>query len=149
MFPKQHKHSSDCCHYVHLSIESHFVGVNRPYELHRKEEQICSSFRCNSYGPWTPTKCDSVVIFTSFYNKVCRGIAYLTQKCHISQVSNVQKVGHLEQPARTDDKLNKAALWSSANNTNKRLIFLKFDYRKYSNILLFYKSTCHLLSKWT
>ena len=38
---------------------------------------------------------------------------------------------------RTDDELNKAAMWSSANNTNKRLIFLKFDYRKYSNILLF------------
>ena len=34
----------------------------------------------------------------------------LTQKCHISEVSNVQKVGHLEQPARTDDELNKAAL---------------------------------------
>ena len=26
-------------------------------------------------GPWTPTKCDSILIFTSFYNKVCRGIA--------------------------------------------------------------------------
>ena len=26
---------------------------------------------------------------------------------------------------------------------------LKFDYRKYSNILLLYKSTCHLLLKWT
>ena len=38
---------------------------------------------------------------------------------------------------------------TSANNTNKRLIFLKFDYRKYSNILLLYKSTCHLLLKWT
>ena len=37
---------------------------------------------------------------------------------------------------QTDDKLNKVAVWSSANNTNKRLIFLKFDYRKYSNILL-------------
>ena len=26
--------------YCHLSIESHFVGVHGPYELHRKEEQI-------------------------------------------------------------------------------------------------------------
>ena len=23
---------------------------------------ICSSFRCNSYGPWTPTKCDSMLL---------------------------------------------------------------------------------------
>ena len=30
---------------VHLSIESHFVGVHGPYELHRKEEQIkCTAF---------------------------------------------------------------------------------------------------------
>ena len=25
---------------LHLGIESHFVGVHRPYELHRKEKQI-------------------------------------------------------------------------------------------------------------
>ena len=43
----------------------------------------------------------------------------------------------------------KTAVRTSANNTNKRLIFLKFDYRKYSQILLLYKSTCHLLLKWT
>ena len=34
----------------------------------------------------------------------------LTQKCHISQISDVQKVRHLEQPAETDDELNKAAV---------------------------------------
>ena len=38
------------------------------------------SFRCNSYGPWIPTKCDSILIFTSFNNKVCRGIAYFNTK---------------------------------------------------------------------
>ena len=75
---------------TYLSIESHFVGVHGRYELHRKEEQIkcialavhliCSSFRCNSYRPWTPTKCDSILIFTSFYNKVCRDIAYFNTK---------------------------------------------------------------------
>ena len=27
--------------------------------------QIWYSFRCNSYGPWTPTKCDSVLKFKS------------------------------------------------------------------------------------
>ena len=42
--------------------------------------KICSSFRCNSYRPWTPTKCDSILIFTSFYNKVCRDIAYFNTK---------------------------------------------------------------------
>ena len=73
----------------------------------------------------------------------------LSQKCHFSQISNAQKVRHLEQLAEMDEELNKAAVCSSANNTNKRLIFLKFDYRKYSNILLLYKSTCHLLLKWT
>ena len=26
--------------FCYLSIESHFVGVHGPYELHRKEEQI-------------------------------------------------------------------------------------------------------------
>ena len=31
----------------------------------------------------------------------------------------------------------------------KRLTFLKFDYRKYSNFLLLYKSSCHLRLKWT
>ena len=129
--------------HVYLSIESDFVGVHGPYELHRKEKQIectayavyavhenllfsvgvhgpyincigkkgklnapltrcmkiCFSVRCNSYGPWTPTKCDSILIFTSFYNKVCRGIAYFNTKCHISQIPNVQKVRHLGQPA--------------------------------------------------
>ena len=73
----------------------------------------------------------------------------LTQKCHISQISNEQKVCKtLGTAKQTDDELNKAAVRSSANNTNKRLTFLKFDYRKYSNLLR-YKSTCHLRLKWT
>ena len=50
---------------------------------------------------------------------------------------------------QTEDEVNKSAVWSSANNTNRRLTFLKFDYRKYSNFLLLYKSTCHLRLKWT
>ena len=83
-----------------------------------------------------------------FTTKFVAVLLTLTQKCHISQISNVQKARHLEQPA-PDDELNKAAVWTSANNANKRLIFLKFDYRKCSNILLLYKSTCHLLLKWT
>ena len=84
-----------------------------------------------------------------FTTKFVAVLLTLTQNCHISQVSNVQKVRHLEQPAGTDDELNKAVVWSSVNNTNKRLIFLKFDYCKYSNILLLYKSRCHLLLKCT
>ena len=86
---------------VKLSIESHFVGVHGPYELHRKEKQMeCTAYAVHSmcfnfFGsgafnlllfpmqfiwPWTPTKCDSILIFTSFYNKFCRGIAYFNTK---------------------------------------------------------------------
>ena len=33
---------------IHFSIESHFVGVHGPYELHWKEEQIkCTALACN------------------------------------------------------------------------------------------------------
>ena len=145
----------------HLSIESHFVGIHGPYELHRKEEHIrCTALVVYENLLFFPMqfiwpvntdkmKCDSILIFTSFYNKVCRDIAYFNTICRISQISNVQKVKHLEQPEETDDELNKAAMGSSANNTNKILIFLKFDNRKYNNILLLYKSICHLLLKWT
>ena len=45
-----------------------------------------------------------------FTTKFVAVLLTLTQKCHIPQVLNIQKVGHLEQPARTDDELNKAAL---------------------------------------
>ena len=50
----------------------------------------------------------------------------LAQKCHISQISNVQKSTNTWNSQQTDDD------WT---NTNKWLIFLKFDYRKCSNIL--------------
>ena len=33
----------------------------------------------------------------------------------------------LRKTKQTEDGLNKSAVWSSANNTNKRLIFLKFN----------------------
>ena len=144
---------------IHLGIESHFVGVHGPYELHWKEKQIkctanavhliCFSFRCNSYGPWTPTKCDSILIFTSFNNKGCCDIAYFnTKMSHLSDFKRT-KSKTLRTAKQMEDGLNKSAVWSSANNTNKRLTFLKFDYRKYSNFLLLYKSTCHLRLKWT
>ena len=42
--------------------------------------KICYSFRGNSYGPWTPTKCDAILILTSIQNKVCRNIAYCNTK---------------------------------------------------------------------
>ena len=38
-----YKHMSSCVKVsndVNISIELHFVGIHRPYELHRKEEQI-------------------------------------------------------------------------------------------------------------
>ena len=45
-----------------------------------------------------------------FTTKCVAVLLTLTQKCNISQVSNVQKIRHLEQSARTDDELNKAAM---------------------------------------
>ena len=52
-------HNYNCNKVYHLSIESHFVGVHGPYELHRKEKQISCT--------------------ASFY-KVYRGIAYFNTK---------------------------------------------------------------------
>ena len=37
----------DLWNYLYLGIESHFVGVHGPYELHRKEKQI--KMRFNTY----------------------------------------------------------------------------------------------------
>ena len=111
--------------------------------------KIYFSFRCNSYGPWTLTKCDSILIFTFFNNKVCCHIAYSNTK--ISYLSDFKRTKSktLRTAKQTEDKLNKSAMWSSANNKNKRLTFLKFDNRKYSNFLLLYKSTCHFRLKST
>ena len=85
--------------------------------------KICFSFRCNSYGPWTPTKCDSILIFTSFNNKVCCDIAYFNTK--MSHLSNFKRTKSktLRTAKKTEDELKKSAVWSSANNTNKRLTF--------------------------
>ena len=55
----------------------------------------------------------------------------------------------LRTAKQTEDELRKSAVWSSANNTNTRLTLLNFEYRKYSNFLLLYKSTWHLRLKWT
>ena len=45
-----------------------------------------------------------------FTTKFVAILLTLTQKYYFSQISNVQKVRHLEQPAETDDELNKAAI---------------------------------------
>ena len=82
-------------------------------------------------------------LFTTKYVAV---LLNLTQKCHIAQISNVQKVRHLQQPALDGWRTEQSRVWSSANNTNKRLIFLKFDYCKYSNILFF--TNLHVIYFW-
>ena len=107
--------------------------------------KICFSFRCNSYGLWTPTKCDSILIFTSLTTKFVAILLTLTTKMSYLSDFKRTKSKTLRTAKQTEDELNKAAVWSSANITNKRLAFLKFDYRKYSNFLLLYKST---LSRW-
>ena len=53
--------------------------------------KICFSFRGNSYGPWIPKKCDSILIFTSFHNKDCREIAYFnTKMSYLSDFKNTK-----------------------------------------------------------
>ena len=125
------------------------IGKNSKSNSLRKQfMKICCSFRCNSYGPWTPTKCDSILIFTSFYNKVCHDIiCFNTKMSYLSDFKRT-KSKDTKNNQQTDDELNKAAMWSSANDSNKRLIFLKFDYHKYSNnLLLLQIYICHLLLK--
>ena len=101
------------------------------------------------HGLWTQTKSDSMTyIYILLTTKFAAVLFTLTQKCHISQISNEQKVRHLEQPSWR--KMN----WRSPPCDPVQIIrtkdrLLKFDYRKYSNFLLLYKSTCHLRLKWT
>ena len=71
---------------------------------------ICYSFRCNSYGPWTPTKCDSILIFTSFYNKVCLDITYHNTKMSFLSAFKRTKSKTLRTAGSTDEELNKASL---------------------------------------
>ena len=73
---------------VYLGIESHFVGVHGPYELQWKEKQI---------------KCTALIQYLYLHLLTTKFVAILltlTQKCQISQISNEQKVRHLEQPSR-------------------------------------------------
>ena len=62
----------------------HWIAFYRCSRAIKRCMKICSSFRCNSYGPWTLTKCNSIHIFTLFYNKVCCDIAYFKHKYVIS-----------------------------------------------------------------
>ena len=98
-----------------LSTESHFVGVHVPYELHRKEKQIeCTAFAFLSDAIHMAREHRQNAIqylymyLHLFTTKFVAVLLTLTQKCHISQISNVQKVRHLEQPApdgwRTEQK---------------------------------------------
>ena len=131
----------------YLSIESHFVGVHGPYELHRKEEQIkCTALAVHEnllFFPMqfiSPVNTDKMrfqyLYLHLFTTKSVAILLTLTQKCHMSQISKRTKSKTLKTGQhRADDELNKAAMRTSANDTNKRLIFLKFIYRKYSNIL--------------
>ena len=64
---------------------------------------------------------------------------YLLTDLHKNAISlrfQTNKNKTLGTAKQTEGELNKAAVSSSAINTNKRLTFLKFDYRKYSYFLL-------------
>ena len=56
---------------VHLSIESHFVGVHGPYELHRKEEQI---------------KCTALAVHERIFND--KAFFFPTAEKHVGQLFN-------------------------------------------------------------
>ena len=115
----------------HMNCIGKKSNLNAPRKRCMK---ICFSFWCNSYGLWTLTKCDSILIFTSFYNKVWRDIAFFnTKMSYLSDSKRTKSKTLGTANKQMDDNLNKAALWSSGNNTNKRLIFLKFDYRNTSS----------------
>ena len=84
---------------------------------------------------------------SSFYNKVCCDIAYFNKKMsYLSDFKRTKSKTLRTASKQTNEELHKAAVWSSANNTNKRFIFLKFDYLKYSNILLLYN--LHVIYFW-
>ena len=72
--------------------------ANWMYRLHGAWKFAILS-EANSYGPWTLTKCDSILYLHLFTTKFVVILLTLTQKYHISQISNIQKVTRLEQPA--------------------------------------------------
>ena len=106
---------------IQLGIESHFVGVHGPYELHRKEKQIkCTALAVHEnllFFPmqfiWPVNTDKNAVQYLYLHLLTTKFVAILltvTQKCHIFQILNEQKVRHLEQPSRREDELNKAAV---------------------------------------
>ena len=49
-----------------------WIASERIANFQARRNLICSSFRCNLYGPWTPTKCDSMLNFiTSIPQNAC------------------------------------------------------------------------------
>ena len=57
------------------------------------------SFRCNSYAHEHGQNAIQYLYLHLLRTKFVSILLTLTQKCHISQISNLQKVRHLEQPA--------------------------------------------------
>ena len=133
-----------------FSIESHFVGVHGPYELHRKEKQIeCTAHFVGVHEPYEShrkekqifmhrvsgawkfaflsdaihiarehrQKCNSILIFTSFYNKVFRGIAYFNTKMSYLSDFKSTKSKILVQPAPD--------VWRTEKN--RRIIQCKYE----------------------
>ena len=106
----------------HLGIESHFVGVHGPYELHRKEKQIkCTALAVHENLLFFPMqfiwpvntdkmRFNTVLIFTSFNNKVCCDIAYFnTKMSHLSDFKRT-KSKTLRTAKQTEDELKKSAV---------------------------------------
>ena len=76
----------------YLRIESHFVGVHGPYELHRKEKQIkCTAIHMTREHRQNAIQYLYLHLLTTKFVAI---LLTLTQKGHISQISNEQKVRH-------------------------------------------------------
>ena len=104
--------------------------MHRLRHIKAVHENLLLFFPRQIIWPWTLKNAIQHLYLHLFTTKFVAILLTLKQKCHISLISNVQKVRHLEHVEQTDEEPNKAAVWSSANNSNKKLIFLKFDYRK-------------------
>ena len=93
----------------HLSIESHFVGVHGSYEFIRKKSKLNEPRKCIQFAFLSDANhmarkhrqnAIQYLYLHLFTTKFVAVLLTLSQKCHISyQISNVQKVRHLEQPA--------------------------------------------------
>ena len=107
---------SHICKLNYLGIESHFVGVHGPYELHRKEKQIkCTALKFAFLSDaihMAREHRQNAIQYLYLHLLTTKFVAILltlTQKCHISDFKRT-KSKTLRTAKQTEDELNKAAV---------------------------------------